>query len=254
MKPWRLQELTLRETRSGVPDVAILPIGSTEAHGPHVPYGSDTYHSTAIADRVCEAATARSASVILLPGLPYGVQGNTMGFPMTIGVEQATLDRMITEIIDSLDRQGVKKLVIVNGHGGNDFKPLLRSLYPRTKVFVCLVDWWKVGADKAKEIFENTGEHADEMETSVGMALFGDLVYLSHAADGSVYRSRFEAIEKGWVSIARPWHLVTKDSTHGDPRRASKEKGEAYVKLVVERLADFVVALGKSEMDERFPY
>lgn len=254
MKPWRLHELTLTHTRQGTPAVAVLPTGSTEAHGPHVPYGSDTFHSTAIADRVCEAASTRGASVVLLPSLPYGVQGNTMGFPMTIGVEQATLDRMVSEIIDSLDHQGVKKLVIVNGHGGNDFKPLLRSLYPRSRVFVCLVDWWKVGADMAKEIFERPGEHADEMETSVGMALFGDIVHLPRAADGIVHRSRFEAIEKGWVSIARPWHLVTKDSTHGDPRKASKKKGETYVDLVVKRLTDFVVELAKSRMDKKFPY
>jgi creatinine amidohydrolase len=254
MKPWRLQDLTLTQTLSRTPDVALLPIGSTEAHGPHVPYGSDSFHSTAIADRVCEAATARGASVVLLPTLPYGVQGNTMGFPMTIGVEQTTLDRMIAEIVASLERQGVTKLVLINGHGGNDFKPLLRALYSKTSVFVCLVDWWKVGADKAKEIFELPGEHADEMETSVGLALFGDLVHLPEAGDGEVHRSRFEAIEKGWVSIARPWHLVTKDSTHGDPRKATKEKGEAYVKLVVERLADFVVQLGKEKIGGTFPY
>ena len=254
MKTWRLQELTLTQTRSRTPDVAILPIGSTEAHGPHVPYGSDTYHSTAVADRVCEAATARGASVVLLPTLPYGVQGNTMGFPMTIGVEQGTLDQMVREIIGSLERQKVRKLVLINGHGGNDFKPLLRSIYPSTSVFVCLVDWWKVGADKAKEIFERPGEHADEMETSVGMALFGDLIRLPDAGTGATHRSRFEAIEKGWVSIARPWHLVTHDSTHGDPRKSSKEKGEAYLRVVVDRLTDFVVELGKSGMDERFPY
>jgi len=254
MKSWRLQELTLRETRAHTPAVALLPIGSTEAHGPHVPYGSDTYHSTAIADRVAEAATEKGASVVLLPSLPYGVQGNTMGFPLTIGVEQTTLDRMIMEIIDSLDRQGVKKLMLINGHGGNDFKPLLRSLYPKTKVFVCLVDWWKVGADQAKQIFELPGEHADEMETSVGLALFGDLVRLPQAGDGSVHASRFQAIERGWVSIARPWHLVTKDSTHGDPRKSTVAKGEKYVSLVVERLTDFVVELSNSTMDAKFPY
>jgi creatinine amidohydrolase len=254
MKPWRLQELTLTQTRARTPDVALLPVGSTEAHGPHVPYGSDTFHSTAIADRVGAAATERGASVVVLPALPYGVQGNTMGFPMTIGVEQTTLDQMVREIVGSLERQGVRKLVIINGHGGNDFKPLLRSIYPNTGVFLALVDWWKVGADKAKEIFEHPGEHADEMETSVGLALFGDLVHLSAAADGSVHRSRFSAIEKGWVSIARPWHLVTKDSTHGDPRKATKEKGEAYVNLVVERLTEFVVQLGKEKLEGSFPY
>ncbi len=254
MRPWILKEVTLTETSASPYDVAVLPVGSVEAHGPHVPYGSDSYHSTAIAEQVCERAWKEGARAVVLPSIQYGVQGNTMGFPMSLNVEQSTLNTMIENIIASLERHSVRKLVIVNGHGGNDFKPLLRSIYPRTSVFVCLVDWWKVGSDKLKEIFENPGEHADELETSVGMALFGDLVRLPDAKDGSVHPSRFEAVNKGWVSIARPWHLVTKDSTHGDPRTSSKEKGEAYVRLVVGRLADFIIALAKSPIDERFPY
>jgi creatinine amidohydrolase len=156
--------------------------------------------------------------------------------------------------VRALEYHGLLKLVIINGHGGNDFKPLLRDLYPSTKVFLALVDWWKVGSDKAQKIFENPGEHADELETSVGMALFGDLVHLPDAQDGSIHPSRFEAINRGWVSIARPWHLVTNDSTHGDPRKSTKEKGEAYLEIVVGRLAEFIISLAKTELDEKFPY
>jgi creatinine amidohydrolase len=254
MKPWKLQELTQKVIREQKYQLAILPIGSTEAHGMHVPYGSDAFHSAAIADRICERAWEKNAHAALLPTVPYGVQGNTLGFPMTINVRQATLDAIVMDIVHSLEFQGIHKLMIINGHGGNDFKPLLRDVYGKTKVFVCLVDWWKVGSDKAKELFEKGGEHADEMETSVGMALFGDLVHLADAGDGSTNRSRFEAIDRGWVSIARPWHLVTKDSTHGDPRKASKQKGEAYIEIVVERLTQFVIDLAAATMDGRFPY
>lgn len=254
MKPWKLQDLTQKAIREQKYQLAILPIGSTEAHGMHVPYGSDTFHSTAIGERICERAWEKNAHALLLPSLPYGVQGNTMGFPLTINVRQAALDAMVMDIIQSLEFQGIYRLIIINGHGGNDFKPLLRDMYGKTKVFTCLVDWWKVGSDKVKEIFEKGGEHADEMETSVGMAIFGDLVHLADAGDGSTKRSRFEAIDRGWVSIARPWHLVTKDSTHGDPRKASRQKGEAYVEIVVERLTKFVVDLAAATMDERFPY
>jgi creatinine amidohydrolase len=253
MKPWRLQELTMTDTQKTF-KVAILPIGSTEAHGYHVPYGSDAFHSTAIADRVCSEAWNKGSRVLLLPTLPYGVQGNTMGFPLTINVQQRVLDSILVDIVRSLEHHGVTQLVIINGHGGNDFKPLLRSLYGETKVFLCLVDWWKVGNDAWGGIFEAVGEHADEMETSVGLALFEDLVHLENAGDGSVRKSRFEAINKGWVSIARPWHLYTKDSTAGDPRKATKAKGEAYVKLVVDRLATYVLELEKGRIDARFPY
>lgn len=254
MKPWRLQEVTQKAILEHSYQVAILPVGSTEAHGMHEPYGSDTLHSTIVSDRICERAWEQGARPILLPTIPYGVQGNTQNFPLTINVRQKHIDSMIVDIIHSLEFHKIFKLIIVNGHGGNDFKPLLRDMYSRTKVFLSLVDWWKAGSDKAKEIFEKSGEHADEMETSVDMALFGDLVHLENANDGSTNRSQFEAIEKGWVSIARPWHLVTKDSTHGDPRKATKEKGEKYVEIVVERLTAFVVQLTKAKTVEKFPY
>lgn len=254
MNPWRLKESTLSDVRSLKAQVALLPTGSTEAHGLHVPYGSDAFHSTMIADRVCEAVWKAGVKVVILPEIPYGVQGNTMKFPLNINARQATVDALVTDIIFSLEHHGILKLVIVNGHGGNDFKPLLRDIHGRTNVFVSLIDWWKVGSDKVKEIFDNPGEHADELETSVGLALFPDLVRAKEAGDGSTFPSRFEAINKGWVSIARPWHLVTKDSTHGDPRKATKEKGEAYLKVVVERMTKYVTELAGSTMDERFPY
>lgn len=254
MKPWRLQDCTLSDIHDREVTVALLPIGSTEAHGPHVPYGSDALHSTAVAERVCERAWNEGAGVVLLPPIPYGVQGNTMKFPLNLNARQSTLDALISDLVLSLETHGVLKLVLVNGHGGNDFKPLLRDLHGRTRVFVSLIDWWKVGNDKLKEIFDVVGEHADEVETSVALALFPDLVKLQKAGDGSTVPSRFEAINKGWVSIARPWHLVTKDSTHGDPRKATKEKGEAYLKIVVERIAKYVRELAASPMDPRFPY
>jgi creatinine amidohydrolase len=253
MNPWRLQELTLTETKKKY-KIAILPIGSTEAHGYHVPYGSDALHSTAIAERICSEAWKKGSRVLLMPTIPYGVQGNTMGFPLTINVQQRTLDSFLIDVVESLEHHGVTKLLIINGHGGNDFKPLLRSLHGKTRVFVCLADWWKVGNDALGKIFETVGEHADELETSVDLALFGDRVHLENAGAGSVRRSRFEAINKGWVSIARPWHLLTKDSTAGDPRKATKAKGEAYVQLVVDRLTAYVIDLARNRIDARFPY
>lgn len=254
MNPWRLQELSLKYTHPMKFAVAVLPVGSTESHGYHLPYGSDAFHSSAIADRICSAAWERGAKVLLLPVIPYGVQGNTMGFPLNINVRQSVLDSLVTDIVRSLEFHGIRKLLIINGHGGNDFKPLLRLLYGNTKVFVSLVDWWKVGNDKVKDIFEIGGEHADELETSVDLVFVGDLVDQGSAGSGTTRRSRFEAINKGWVSIARPWHLFTKDSTVGDPRKATKDKGETYVELVVRRVSDYVVQLAKIKMDAKFPY
>jgi creatinine amidohydrolase len=254
LKPWRLQKITYKLVKEQKYEVAVLPIGSTEPHGLHVPYGSDAFHAGMLADRVCERAHGWGTKVILLPTMPYGVNRNLMGFPLTLNVDQKTLDAVVQDLVASLEQHGIMKLVLFNGHGGNEFKGLLRTLYGRTKVFVTLVDWWKVSGDVREAIFEAPGDHADEMETSVGLALFGDLVRMEDADDGAVHPTRFEAINEGWAQITRPWHLLTKNAGVGDPRKASKDKGKRYIEVTVERIARFVKELSDAEIDEGFPF
>ena len=119
---------------------------------------------------------------------------------------------------------------------------------------MALVEWWKVAEDVRDELFEEAGDHADEMETSVDLALFEDLVHVEDADDGAVRPTRFEAINQGWATITRPWHLLTRNAGVGDPRRASKEKGEQYIEVTVERIARFIKELSDAEMHEGFPY
>jgi len=252
--PWKLQELTYRQVRETHYEVAILPLGSCEPHNFHIPYGSDAFHAEKIADRLCEAATALGAKVIQLPTVPYGVDSNLMGFPLVMNVYPSTLHNFVRDIVKSLEHHGIFKLVILNGHGGNDFKTFLREMYGRTKVFIALVDWWKVGADTYSQIFENPDDHAGEMETSIDLTLFGELIHLEEASEGKARTTRFEAINKGWVQITRPWHLLTESSGVGDPRRASAEKGEKYLAVVVDRISRFIKELSDAQMDERFPY
>jgi len=254
VRDWRLDELTHRMVRERDLEVAVLPIGSTEPHGLHLPYGSDTFHTTAVADQCCERAQELGANVVLLPTIPYGVDANLMGFPMAMHVSQAVLDAMVTDLVRTLEHYGFRKIVLLNGHGGNTFKGLLRELHNQVKPWVCLVDWWKVGSDRAAEIFTHAGDHADEFETSVNLALFADLVHMDDADDGAVNESRFEAVRRGWVQLTRPWHLLTKNAGVGDPREASVEKGEKILAVVVERLAEFLKELSDSPMDDTFPY
>lgn len=233
----------------------MLPIGACEPHGFHLPYGTDGYEAEHIADRICEAATAQGARVALLPTLGYGVDANQIAYPLAIDIRQDTLNQFVRDVVDSLDCHGIHKLVIFNSHGGNSFKPLLRDLYGRTPVFISLVNWWAVIADVLPDILDEPGgDHANEMEAAVMLALRPDLVHLDEAGDGSTNTTRFPEIEKGWVGITRPWHLYTKDSTAGDPRKATAEKGERLIEVIVERIAGYVVALAQAEMDEQFPY
>src|SRR5207249_4527582 len=91
---------------------------------------------------------------------------------LACSVTPSTLLHLLTDLVDSLERQGVRKLVLLNGHGGNELKPLMRELHHRTKVFLCLCDWFRMAADVYPKIFDKIGEHADEVETSLGLAFF----------------------------------------------------------------------------------
>ncbi len=256
MKPWKLQHLPHKSVKGSLFEVAMLPIGACEPHNLHLPYGTDAYESELVGDRICQHATERGAKLVMLPTIPYGVQSNMLDVPLAINVYPTTLFALLKDIVDSLERHGIRKLAILNSHGGNDFlKPFVREMSGRSGVFICIIDWWRVGKDVYDEIFDNPDDHAGELETSVMLALRPDLVNLEDAADGASRATRFDAVNKGWVSISRPWSGLTESTGVGDPRKATKEKGERYLGVVVPRLAKFLEELSSVDVaDKTFPY
>ena len=235
-------------------EVAVLPVGATEPHNLHLPYGTDTLTSTAIGRAACTDANAKGANTVLLPSIPYGVDSNLMEFPLTINCRPSTQLALVSDVVDSLEQHGIRKMVILNGHGGNEFSFILRELYGTTGVFLSLFEWWKAIGEERKEVLEGPGDHAEEMETSIGLHLFPELVDLSAADDGATKRCRLQAVEKGAVKITRPWHLLTQNSGHGDPRKGTAEKGERLFNAAVAILSDYLVELSDTQMDETFPY
>jgi creatinine amidohydrolase len=251
-----LAEQTHAFIRSQQWQVAVLPFGATEPHNLHMPYGTDNFQVEELGRRVCQAAYNRGAKVLLLPVIPFGVNTNHLQIPGAVAcsVTPTTLLRLLTDLVDSLERQGIRKLLLLNGHGGNELKPLTRELHHRTKVFLCVCDWYRMAADLSRTIFDKPGEHADEMETSLGLAFFPRLMRPELADDGAAKPSRFDAINRGWISITRPWHLVSANTGLGDPRAATAEKGRRLMEAMSERLVDFLVQLAASLLDESFPY
>jgi creatinine amidohydrolase len=256
MHEWILAEQNHAAVRTEPWQVAVLPFGATEPHNLHMPYGTDTYQVEIMGRRACEQAYKTGARVILLPAMPFGVNTNHLKIPgaLACSVTPTTLLHFLADIVDSLERQGIRKLVLLNGHGGNELKPLMRELHHRTKVFICLCDWYRMVADAILRIFEKKGEHADEVETSLGLAFFPELVKLELADDGAERPSRLDAINRGWVNITRPWHLATSNTGLGDPRAATAEKGRKLMEIVIERLSKFLVELAAAPFDEKFPY
>jgi creatinine amidohydrolase len=251
-----LAEQTHAFIRSQKWEVAVLPFGATEPHNLHMPYGTDNYQVDEIGKRACAKAYEAGAKVLLLPTMPFGVNTNHLKVPggVALSVRPTTLLAFLTDLVESLEAQGIRKLVLLNGHGGNELKPLTRELHHHTKVFLCVCDWFRMATDEYPKIFAKPGEHADEVETSLGLAFFPELLTPELADDGAARPTRFDAINRGWVSITRPWHLVSKNTGLGDPRPATAEKGQRLMEIVVERLSAFLVQLSAATVDDQFPY
>jgi creatinine amidohydrolase len=256
MREFILAEQTHAFVREHGYQVAVLPFGATEPHNLHMPYGTDTFQVEELGRRACARAWERGGRVALLPAIPFGVNTNHLKVPgaLACSLLPTTLLAIISDLTESMSLQGVKKLVLLNGHGGNELKPFMRQLHHRTDVFLCLCDWYRMASDLYPGLFEKPGEHADEVESSLGLAFFPELMHPELADDGRAAPTRFEAINRGWVSITRPWHLVSRNTGLGDPKAATAEKGQRLMEALAVRLGDFLAELAAAEMGERFPY
>jgi creatinine amidohydrolase len=251
---WDLSQTNLYRLTGREIEIAVLPLGAIEPHNQHLPEGMDWLHTTHIAREICKKAGEKGQNVLYLPSIPYGVDCNLMDFPIAIHVSQATLDLMIQDIVFSLYQHGIQKIVLLNGHGGNDFTPLIRQLQCDLDVHLFLCNWWRVGMDKYQEIFEKPDDHAGEFETSIALALFPELVELEKAGSGEVRPFRFEALNKGWVQTSRRFSRMNDNCAAGNPAGASAEKGKKYLEIVINRMTDFLVQLAQDQIDMNFPH
>lgn len=258
-RPWKLAELNYAFVKEQRYDVAVLPLGCTEPHNLHLPYATDTFEADAIGDAVCRFAHDAGASVALLPTIPYGTTSNQRGLPLSMNVNPSTLYSLITDLVRSLEDCGIDKVLMLNSHGGNDLKPLMRELYGKTKVRLFLCDWFRAIGDAYDRIFAEKDDHAGEMETSIMLAEYPELV--SRNPDGSLTAdngetrpTRFDAVNQGWVSITRPWPLLTTNTGAGNPHAATADKGRQAIDLLAQRIGSFIAELSKSDLDEQFPF
>lgn len=249
MRPYILAENNWKTVKEEQYQLAILPWGATEAHNYHLPYSTDNVEANAISAESARIAWEKGAKVIVLPVIPFGVNTGQFDVTLDINLNPSTQFAILNDVIETLNRQGIHKLIILNSHGGNDFRQMLRELglkYP--KMFLSEVNWYKV--KDAATIFEDLGEHAGEVETSLMMYLKPEWILpLSEAGDGKAKKYRFNAMKEGWGWAERRWTQVTEDTGIGNPAKASVEKGEKFFKLLSSKIGEFLyeVAMTKKE-------
>lgn len=223
-------------------DKAVLPLGSTEYHGKHLPYGSDSLVSTHLAVELAE----RVENMLVLPTLFYGMSQHYASFPIALSLSSDTLMSVLQDIFFSLNRHGINRLLIINGHDGN-ISPIdsasreFRESHPEMRITV-LEAWWETAGELLPEdtfeVWSGLG-HAGEGETSINLAINPELVDMSKAR--GVVPDLPENVKIKWR-----FEELTPYGVTGDPTKATKEKGRLMRDVLLEALVNFV-----NEMDRR---
>lgn len=240
------------EVRLKVLDIALLPVGSTEQHGPHLPLDTDAFDANYLA---CEVADAFPApKPLVLPLIPYGVSYHHMDFSGTISISNETLTKLVYEIGMSVAQHGIKKLIIINGHGGNtpSLKNAAQMINRDAHIFTCVDTGETSDVDIGKIIETPNDAHAGEMETSTALALRPHLVDMNKAQKFIPnFSSRYLDISS---SRSVEWYTrtekISQNGVLGDPTKASKEKGKQIWKSMVKNLVSFVSELKDMTLDE----
>ncbi|MBA3432108.1 MAG: creatininase family protein [Actinobacteria bacterium] len=239
-----LSDLTSPEAQeliAGAP-LALLPVGATEQHGPHLGMGTDWRIARAIALR---AASELAPRAVVVPALPFGLSAHHMDFGGTITIGFETLRGVCIDVVRSLHRHGVRKFVFVNAHKGNE--SALGVIVTQLSFdfgIDAAVSFWMTQAKDVIERHRGTQRwgHACEIETSVAMALAPDLVRENALAAGDLIED-YGALEDNYepysLTVPKPFSERTRNGAFGDATQASREAGEEIATAAVARLVGF---------------
>jgi creatinine amidohydrolase len=230
--------------------VALLPIGSVEQHGPHLALDTDLAVAEALAHRLEQDL---GAAGLLCPALPYGLSEHHLAFPGTITLRPDTLASLVLDVVESLAHWGVRRVLVVNGHGGNidGLRLVSRRARRDHRVLVAAVMWAQLAADEiAARVTSAAYGHACEIETSVVQVLAPDRLFGDRIAAPTGRRSADPATDppRAMVDQAVWMDEWTSDGALGDPRLASAELGHAVVEVAYRRAVEFARRFGTARL------
>lgn len=251
-----LEEMTIEDVRSLAPNVGVIPIGSTEPHGPALPYGSDTFRVQEVAYKATGRANSAGARVICLPAQPISLNNNFHRFPFACRVSVPVFMGLLRDLVRLMLKEGVKRILVLNNHGGNPdvIKAVQRDMAETEGLFLGLSRVCDFVSPEAAALIVHESDHAGENETSENMYLRPELVRTEKLADFPRRYPGLSALRDGRVSFVRPWHLYLPEAAGGETRLASAEKGRRVIESAIENLALFLAELSTAPESPDFPY
>lgn len=252
-RPFVVMEANLRQVSELKPNVAVLPWCATEAHGYHLPHGTDSIEGTAIAEAAVARANARGARCVVLPTVPFGNNNLQLEQVVTITMRASTQALVLRDAAESLVRQGIDRLVVMNFHGGNDFRSMIRDVVLDLPILIIQVNGWQVAP--FRELLEDSsGDHADEFETSLMLHLKAEWVEpLERAGDGKPTPFALPSLQGPGVWCPRKWSALTRDTGVGNPKAATADKGREIFGRLVRGVEQVLVELSGAKPGD-FPY
>lgn len=244
-RPYVLAETNWKAVKDTDFELAVLPWGATEAHNYHLPYNTDVVQCDRIAAEAARLAWEAGAKVVVLPTVPFGVNTGQFDIKLDLNLNPSTQMAVLRDICAVLEHQGIRRLLILNGHGGNDFRQMVRELCIQYDLFVCTTDWYR-WIDPG--LFEEVGDHAGEMETSL-MQFFAPewVLPLAEAGDGHERKFKIKALREGLAWSQRLWTEATADTGIGDPKASTAEKGRRCFERVSAGLGGFMAELSAAD-------
>ncbi|WP_299529345.1 creatininase family protein [Ulvibacterium sp.] len=252
MRPYILAETNWETLKDVNFDLAVLPWGATEAHNYHLPYATDNFEADALAAGSAKIAWEKGGKVIVLPTVPFGVNTGQSDIYLDINLNPSTQFAILCDIVEVLHRQGIYKLLIFNSHGGNNFKPLVRELGLKYRKMFISFSNWPQALDKSN-YFQEEGDHADEMETSLMLYLKPELVLPKDKwGSGGSKKYKIKAFSEGWVWAERKWSQISEDTGVGNPINSTSEKGERFFKDVTQKMGNFLFELCGADINDLY--
>lgn len=251
---WAIHTWTEMEEKLKAIDTAILPCGSIEQHGPHLPLDVDYFDSVYLANKVAEACS--TPKPLVLPPIPYGVAYHHEDFAGTLSISNHTLSALVYDIGKSLAKNGIKKLIILNGHGDNS--PTLnyaaQMINRDTGIFVC-VETGETSDVDLNDLVETPNDiHAGEIETSTTLAIRPERVKMDKAVNetlnfGSSYLDFTSERGVAWYVRTK---ILSESGVMGNPTLATPEKGNKLWEIMIAHLVRFVEEVKKSKLEDLY--
>jgi creatinine amidohydrolase len=224
-------------------EVALLPVGATEQHGPNMSLETDTVVAYRLALRIAAGAYPRA---IVAPPLPYGVSYHHMSFPGTMTLSPETFQAVVLEVVESLRKHGVERFFIIDGHAGNQgaLDVLMTKLRFQLGIRAAYLFYFTIVDDLMREGAKTQRwGHACEVETSMGLALQPDIVHGEVLEAGKIRSTSLpysNVMESPRVGVPLAFDEITENGALGDARQASEEFGLQLTNAVVTRSVEFL--------------